>query len=100
MITSSQCRAARALAEISREHLARISDVSEQTIANFERKLAKPDDKAIEDLQHALERVGVLFIAEDSRGIGVRLKFTRSEARRIGILESEGGRVGDDDVPS
>ena len=33
------------------------------------------------------------------RGIGVRLKFTRSEARRLSILESEGGVVGDDEVP-
>ena len=45
------------------------------------------------------QRAGAVFLPEGERGIGVRLKFTRSEARRLSILESEGGIVGDDEVP-
>ncbi|MNF18842.1 hypothetical protein D3C80_2231880 [compost metagenome] len=50
-------------------------------------------------LKSALENAGAVFLSEGERGIGVRLKFTRSEARRLSILESEGGVVGDDEVP-
>jgi transcriptional regulator with XRE-family HTH domain len=99
MITASQCRAGRALAEVSRETLTEHSGVSEETIASFERGLSELDAAIIETLQHALEVMGVVFIAENGGGIGVRLKFTRSEARRILSLENEGGQVGEDEVP-
>ncbi len=51
-------------------------------------------------LRQALENFGVLFVPEDGNvGAGVRLKFTRTDARQIGRLEGEGGLVKDDDVP-
>jgi hypothetical protein len=50
-------------------------------------------------IEAALEEAGVLFIRENGGGIGVRLKFTASEAKRIATLENEGGAVGLDDVP-
>ncbi|OCP38993.1 hypothetical protein BC360_02845 [Ensifer sp. LC163] len=99
MITGSQCRAARALIEISREMLASFSGVDEETILKFEHKLETPGDEIILSLRNALENAGAVFLPEGERGIGVRLKFTRSEARRLSILESEGGVVGDDEVP-
>jgi hypothetical protein len=43
--------------------------------------------------------VGAQFIWENGGGLGVRLKFNRSEAKRIANLENEGGVVGYDDVP-
>lgn len=60
------------------------------TILKFERKLETPADEVILSLKHALENAGAVFLPEGERGIGVRLKFTRSEARRLSILESEG----------
>lgn len=99
MITASQCRAARALTEVSRAMLAERSDISEKAIKAFERRLSEPDDATIDALQHALEAFGALFIAENGGGIGVRLKFTQSEARRILQLENEGGQTGEDEVP-
>lgn len=99
MMTGPQCRAARALAELSREMLARLSKVDEATIKEFERKLGKPDKAEIERLRGALEMAGIVFIAENGGGAGVRLKFTASETRRIATLEGEGGLVGLDDVP-
>lgn len=99
MIKGPQCRAARALIEISREMLASFSGVDEDTILRFERKLETPSDETILSLRHALEHAGAVFLPEGERGIGVQLKFTRSEARRLSILESEGGVVGDDEVP-
>lgn len=99
MITGSQCRAARALVEISRQLLATLSGIDEDTIARFERKLETPAEKAIGTLQTTLEKAGAIFIPEGERGLGVQLKFTRSEARRLSILESEGGLVANDEVP-
>lgn len=99
MMTGSQCRAARALVEISRQILATLSGVDEDTIARFERKLQTPVEEAIRALQTALESAGAIFIPEGERGLGVQLKFTRSEARRLSVLEGEGGLVANDEVP-
>src|SRR4051812_33517219 len=99
MITASQCRAARALTEITRDMLAERSGIDPQTIAGFERGLIELDDASTGKLEQALEVMGALFIPENGGGIGVRLKFTRSEAARILSLENEGGQTGEDEVP-
>ncbi len=99
MITGPQCKAARTLIELSRERLSSFSGIEIGVIELFERKLDTPDDTILESLQKALEDAGAVFIAENGGGIGVRLKFTRSEAKRISALEAEGGIVAYDDVP-
>lgn len=99
MITGSQCRAARALVEVTRGKLSIRTGVEEGIIEHFERQLDEPGSDAIAELQKALELLGAVFIEENGGGIGVRLKFTQSEAKRIARLEGEGGVVGDDRVP-
>lgn len=99
MITGAQCRAARALAELSRQALSRLSGVDEAAIEMFERKLDKPDPAAVDAVTQALEAAGVVFLPENGGGVGLRLKFTASETKRLAVLESEGGIVGLDDVP-
>lgn len=99
MITGSQCRAARALVEITRGKLSIRSGVDETVIQDFERKLQKPDEGTIGGLKVVLESLGAVFIDENGGGIGVRLKFTESEAKRIARLEGEGGLVANDRVP-
>ncbi|MCC2690760.1 MAG: helix-turn-helix family protein [Rhizobiaceae bacterium] len=99
MITGAQCRAARALTEISRAKLAERSRVDEEQVAAFERKLQTPDPDVIAALESALEEAGALFIPENGGGAGVRLKFNSSITRRIGVLENEGGSSRLDDVP-
>lgn len=99
MITGPQCRAARALVEVSRGKLSIRSSVDETVIEGFERKLQEPEPDVIERLKGALESLGAVFIEENGGGIGVRLKFTQSEARRIARLEGEGGIVASDRVP-
>lgn len=99
-ITHSQCRAARALADLTRDALADLSGVDAEVIARFERRLAKPDPSVVSNLQSCLEEAGVVFLPEDEGGgLGVRLKFTAAETRRIATLENEGGIVRQDDVP-
>lgn len=99
MISGSQCRAARALVEVTRAKLSLRSGVDEAVIHDFERKLEKPAEKSIEALQTALEELGAVFLEENGGGIGVRLKFTAAEARQIARLEGEGGIVANDRVP-
>ena len=99
MITGAQCRAARALVEWTREKLASNSGVDALIIEEFERRISLPGEDVCHTLQIALENAGAVFIAENGGGIGVRLKLNRSEVRRIGVLENEGGIVGIDAVP-
>lgn len=99
MITGSQCRAGRALVEVTRNKLSIRSGIEEAVIEAFERKLQLPEPDAIAALQEALVSLGAVFIDENGGGIGVRLKFTESEAKRIARLEGEGGIVASDSVP-
>lgn len=99
MISGSQCRAARALVEVTRAKLSLRSGVVEDAIHDFERKVDNPNERDIEALQAALEELGAVFIPENGGGIGVRLKFTAAEARQIARLEGEGGIVANDRVP-
>jgi predicted transcriptional regulator len=100
-LSGAQCRAARALTDVSRAMLADQSDISETVIRDFERKLAKPDAQTAAALRRTLEAFGALFLVDDGQGgQGVRLKFSAAEAARIDRLENEGGPVGEDDVKS
>ena len=99
MITGPQCRAARALVQFSRNRLAQLSGIDSKVIEHFERNIDMPSNSQIKSLQDTLEKAGAQFIAENGGGIGVRLKFSRSETKRIANLENEGGVIGYDDVP-
>lgn len=99
MITGPQCRAARALVELSREKVAKLSGIDVDVIAKFENQIDVPPADVVERLKDTLEQAGAVFIPEGTRGIGVRLKFTASETKRLGILENEGGLARPDDVP-
>lgn len=104
MITGPQCRAARALVQLSREELARASGVPAQAISDFENRITEPAREAVTSLRHALEEGGAVFIPDGDGGgggggLGVRLKFTQLGARQIGRWEGEGGTTGEDDVP-
>lgn len=98
-ITGSLARAARALVQLPRDHVARLAALDASALADFEAGRAELDDNAEARLRHALEESGALFLPEeDAGGVGVRLKFTARDARAINRLEGEGGPVGEDDV--
>lgn len=99
MITGSQCRAARALVEISKPMLARRSGVSVDAIERFENVSGSLKRREIQAIQDTLEELGAAFIPENGRGYGVRLKFNNLEAAEIARFECEGGFVADDRVP-
>jgi hypothetical protein len=73
-ITAAQCRAARALIRCEQGWLAAESEVNSGALRHFEqetRKLTPEDNMA---LRLILERAGVIFVAEDGDGPGVRLR--------------------------
>ncbi|MFH1796920.1 MAG: XRE family transcriptional regulator [Pseudomonadota bacterium] len=99
MLTGPLSRAARALVELTREQLAAQCRLDAEAIRAFERGLGELDASQKAGLKAALEAAGAVFIPENGGGAGVRLKFSRSETKRIAVLESEGGIAADDDVP-
>ena len=74
MLTSAQCRAARALLDWSQQKLADASRVGNATIRNFESSKTAPQNATLEVLQRAFEDAGVIFIDENGEGPGVRLR--------------------------
>ena len=75
MLSKEQCKAARALLNMTQGDLAAEARVAVQTIVDFERDQRKSYDRTLADIQKALEQAGVAFIEESSDGgLGVRLK--------------------------
>jgi transcriptional regulator with XRE-family HTH domain len=72
-ITAAQCRAARALVDLSREDLATASAVALRTLVDFERGARAPREATLTSIQAALEAAGVEFIPENGGGPGVRM---------------------------
>jgi len=101
-VTGRLVAAARALTGVSPDDLARTSGVTVQALARIEASGAAelPPGAEADAIRRALEGYGAVFVAEgDGLGAGVRLKFSRQDARQISRLEGEGGIVRDDDVP-
>nr|WP_122519191.1 helix-turn-helix transcriptional regulator [Pannonibacter phragmitetus] len=73
-MTPAQCRAARALINWTQPTLAEASRLGLSTVVDFERERRKVSSDAVLAMQTALEAAGVIFVAENGEGAGVRLK--------------------------
>ena len=73
-ISAGQVRAARALISMTREELAEASGVALRTLADFESGARSPHRPTLAAIQRALEEAGIIFIASNGEGPGVRLK--------------------------
>jgi transcriptional regulator with XRE-family HTH domain len=72
MITSGQCRAARALIGWSQQELAARAGVGIMTVHQLEKNGSQPRRATLEVVQRALELAGVEFIEKNGGGAGVR----------------------------
>ena len=78
LITPGQCRAARALLDITQTELAERASCGLSTVVDFEKSRRDVSQAAVAGIQKALERSGIEFIVEGRFGVGVRLKASRS----------------------
>jgi transcriptional regulator with XRE-family HTH domain len=72
-ITPGQCRAARALLDITQTELAARADCGLSTVVDFEKRRRDVSAAAVSAIQKALERSGIAFIREGRQGVGVKL---------------------------
>jgi len=72
--TPGQCKAARALLEITQGELADAANLGLSTIVDFEKKRRQVSVAAIQAIRDALAAHGVDFIDENGGGPGVRLR--------------------------
>jgi len=76
MLTSAQCRAARALLDWSQQQLADAARVGVVTVRQLESGAAQPRNSTVDVLTRALESAGVQFLADGdvAAGSGVALR--------------------------
>jgi hypothetical protein len=98
IIAAAQCRAARALLEWTDVQLAEAAGVALDAVKHLEARFRRPSPEQQRQIRKALEDGGVVFIAENGGGVGVRLRFNRKEVRAINLWEQEGGTAGEDDI--
>ncbi len=73
-MTPAQCRAARALLDWTQPKLAESASLGLSTVVDFERERRAVSEDAAQSIRSALEGAGVIFVAENGEGPGVRLK--------------------------
>jgi transcriptional regulator with XRE-family HTH domain len=73
-ITPGQCKAARALLELTQGELADVATLGLSTIVDFEKQRRQVSVVAIRAIRQALAARGVEFIDENGGGPGVRLR--------------------------
>ncbi|OOY24438.1 hypothetical protein BMI91_10375 [Thioclava sediminum] len=73
-MTPAQCRAARALLEMTQPELAAAAGFGLSTIVDFEKERRVVSETAQARMKEALENAGIAFIQENGGGVGVRLR--------------------------
>ena len=71
-MTPAQCRAARALIDMTQAELAGAAIVPPTLVADYEAGSVTPRAADVEALRRALERAGVEFIDGDQAGVRLR----------------------------
>ena len=73
-ISPAQCRAGRALLEITQTQLAASAGLGLSTVVDFEKERRQVSPESVESIRRALIRAGIEFIDENGGGPGVRLR--------------------------
>jgi DNA-binding XRE family transcriptional regulator len=80
-MTPTQCRAARALLDMTQPKLASVAGLGLSTIVDFEKERRPVSKDAVQAISRALEQAGITFIDENGGGPGVRLRKSQHTKR-------------------
>ena len=78
-LSAGQCRAARALLELSQQQLAEAAQVSLGAVRDFETGTRQPRRATLGAIRQALETAGIEFIAPNGGGEGVRRREAKNK---------------------
>ncbi|WP_050996730.1 MULTISPECIES: DNA-binding transcriptional regulator [unclassified Chelatococcus] len=81
-MTPAQCRAARAMVDLSQEDLAKAAAVGLSTVRNFETGRTLPIVNNLAAIRRVLEEAGIVFLDDGAAtvgGPGVRLRARRND---------------------
>ena len=81
-VSPAQCRAGRALLEITQTQLAASAGLGLSTVVDFEKERREVSPESVEAICRALVRAGVEFIDENGGGPGVRLRKLHAAKKR------------------
>jgi transcriptional regulator with XRE-family HTH domain len=81
MMTPAQCRAARALLDMTQTELAEAASLGLSTVVDFEKERRDLSAVAVEKIRRALEEAGIELIPENGGGEGLRLRRSRSRKK-------------------
>jgi transcriptional regulator with XRE-family HTH domain len=81
-MTPAQCRAARALLNMTQLQLAEAAQLGLSTVVDFEKDRRQVSESAIQAIRLALEAAGIEFLPEDGGGEGLRLRKRRPIRRK------------------
>ena len=82
IMSPAQCRAGRALLEITQTQLATSAGLGLSTVVDFEKERREVSPESVEAIRRALVRAGVEFIDENGGGPGVRLRKLHAAKKR------------------
>ncbi|MFT3661259.1 MAG: XRE family transcriptional regulator [Gordonia sp. (in: high G+C Gram-positive bacteria)] len=95
----SLARAARHLIKVSPRTIAHYAGIEPQVLRQYEKGGDCLTPEQVQGVTDGLVHYGAVFVPEDETGgVGVRRKFTRTGVKMIETWESEGGPVADDDI--
>lgn len=84
-ITPGQCRAARALLDVTQTELGKRAKLGLSTVVDFERSRRSVSLEAVNALTCALESLGIQFLNGSGVGRGVQLRNRREEIVRSSL---------------
>ena len=73
-MSPEQCRAARGWLDISQRTLAKLSQLSESTVRDFEKGRRMPTPESLQALQSVLEKRGIVLQFRNSEPIGIEFQ--------------------------
>lgn len=80
-LSAAQCRAGRALLDMTQSELGAAAGLGLSTVVDFERGRRQVSLEAKAALRNALEEAGIEFVSENGGGQGVRLRKTQLKQR-------------------